>query len=96
MNEYVAGQGIASHVDCQPCFQNKIASLSLLSECTMTFTEVDWSGKACKEVKELVMEPKSLLILSGVARHDWTHGILGKNNITSRRISITFRNVILS
>ena len=29
VNEYLPGQGIASHVDCEPCFGDTIASLSL-------------------------------------------------------------------
>ncbi|MBL8596335.1 MAG: alpha-ketoglutarate-dependent dioxygenase AlkB [Devosia sp.] len=35
VNEYLPGQGIAAHVDCEPCFGDMIASLSLGSGCTM-------------------------------------------------------------
>ena len=38
INEYEPGQGIASHVDCEPCFKDTIASLSLGSDCVMNFT----------------------------------------------------------
>ena len=31
VNEYQPGQGISAHIDCQPCFGETIASLSLLS-----------------------------------------------------------------
>lgn len=30
VNEYLPGQGISAHIDCQPCFGETIASLSLL------------------------------------------------------------------
>jgi len=36
-NEYLPGQGISAHVDCVPCFSDRIASLSLLSPCEMVF-----------------------------------------------------------
>ncbi|MFN3504526.1 MAG: alpha-ketoglutarate-dependent dioxygenase AlkB, partial [Allorhizobium sp.] len=34
-NEYLPGQRISAHVDCEPCFGEVIASLSLLSACEM-------------------------------------------------------------
>ena len=40
VNEYEPGQGIAAHVDCVPSgFSGTIASLSLLSSCTMHFQD---------------------------------------------------------
>lgn len=38
INEYQPGQGIASHIDCAPCFEDTIASVSLGSPCVMGFT----------------------------------------------------------
>ena len=38
VNEYKPGQGIASHIDCEPCFEDTIVSLSLISACVMDFT----------------------------------------------------------
>ena len=38
VNEYLPGQGISEHVDCVPCFGDRIASLSLGSPCMMNFT----------------------------------------------------------
>jgi len=37
INEYEPGQGIAPHVDCEPCFGETIASISLGSACEMQF-----------------------------------------------------------
>jgi len=95
VNEYQPGQGIAKHIDCQPCFGETIASLSLLSSCVIEFMSRDKKSKL-----ELVLEPKSLLILEKQARHNWFHGIparLMDGEVTrGRRVSVTFRTVILS
>ncbi|WP_250253502.1 alpha-ketoglutarate-dependent dioxygenase AlkB [Chryseobacterium sp. Marseille-Q3244] len=97
VNEYLPGQGIANHVDCQPCFDETIFSLSLGSTCLMDFVNVQ-----SKDVMALLLEPRSLLVMSGEARYGWSHGIAGKksdeykgqNFPRSTRISLTFRKVI--
>jgi len=96
VNEYMPGQGISAHVDCRPCFGDVIASLSLLSSCVMRLE----SRKINQQV-DLTLEPGSLLVLSGEARHVWTHAIPArKNDIVneqkqprSRRLSFTFREM---
>jgi alkylated DNA repair dioxygenase AlkB len=97
VNEYLPGQGIASHRDCIPCFGDTIASISLGSGCQMDFV----SGEARTSH---YLEPQSLLVLSGEARYQWKHGIATRksdkiNGVAmprARRISLTFRNVILN
>lgn len=99
INEYLAGQGIANHVDCEPCFGDTIISLSLGSTCIMDFIHKD-----TKEKIEIFLEPRSLVILKNEARYDWTHGIQGKKSDffknqkyeRNTRISLTFRNVIIN
>lgn len=92
VNEYKVGQGISRHIDCQPCFKNAIASLSLLSGCIMEFSK---DG----QVVERYLEPRSLLVIHAEARYDWYHGIPARkfdNGMArQRRISVTYRNVIL-
>lgn len=92
VNEYKVGQGIGKHIDCEPCFQDVIASLSLLSGCIMEFTRYDVK-------KELYLEPRSLLVIQGEARYDWYHGIPARSSdngiARTRRVSVTFRNIIL-
>ncbi|MBK7911792.1 alpha-ketoglutarate-dependent dioxygenase AlkB [Candidatus Pollutiaquabacter sp.] len=39
INEYESGQGIAPHIDCEPCFGDTIISLSLGSSCVMNFEQ---------------------------------------------------------
>ena len=99
VNEYQPGQGIAPHVDCVPCFDNTIASLSLLSSCEMTFrNKVQPDHKS-----NLYLRPRSLLVLKDKSRLDWTHGIAprksdminGLRTLRARRLSLTFRKVII-
>jgi alkylated DNA repair dioxygenase AlkB len=88
VNEYLQGQGIAPHIDLPSVFGKTIASLSLASSCNMDFIKGE-------ERVSLLLPQRSLLILTDEARYNWKHGIKGaKSNITSRRVSITFREVI--
>ncbi len=92
INEYIPGQGIASHIDCVPCFADTICSLSLASGCVM---DLSWG-----DIKRCInLEPRSLLILKGDARYTWKHGIAARKSDNGvkrqRRISLTFRKVIL-
>lgn len=97
INEYLAGQGIANHTDCIPCFGNVITSLSLGSSVIMNFI-----NEKDKDDQRIHLEPNSLLILSGKARYDYTHGIKarksdiinGKKVLRTRRVSITLRQII--
>ena len=97
INEYQPGQGIADHVDCMPCFGDVIFSLSLGSSVVMDLKQ---AGKTV----QILLEPCSLLVLSGEARYKWTHGIpkrkqdnfVGQIINRKRRISLTFRKVIVS
>ena len=98
VNEYQPGQGISRHTDCIPCFKETIASLSLGSICAMEF-----ENKKGKK-GSILLEPRSLLVLNGEVRYDWMHSIPARKEdiwenetiIRERRISLTFRNVILS
>lgn len=99
INEYQPGQGIAAHVDCEPCFGDTIISLSLGSPCIM-----DFRHRKEKTHSQILLEPRSLLIMAGESRHDWTHGIAARQTDEhagqiiqrQRRVSITLRTVILA
>lgn len=94
INEYLPGQGIALHVDCEPCFKESIATISLNSEYIMDLASVD-----NKEKGQILLERCSLLGMLDEARYDWRHGIKARKEDNGkprgRRISLTFRNVIL-
>lgn len=97
VNAYEPGQGIADHIDCRTCFGPVIASLSLGDEWPMRFAA---PGRAAS--CELWLPSGSLLILTGPARTDWTHGIAarksdivdGKRRARRRRVSVTLRTVV--
>ena len=99
VNEYLPGQGISAHIDCVPCFADTIASLSLGSPTIMQFTHPHTGEK-----RDLLLKERSLIVLSAEARYEWTHAIPArKSDIISgikvnrdRRVSLTFRNVILN
>jgi len=96
INEYEPGQGISAHIDCVPCFADTISSLSLGSPCVMDFTH----SKA-GEKSSLLLEPRSLIVLTDDARYVWQHAIAGRKTDRhqgqiiqrTRRISLTFRKV---
>lgn len=98
VNEYLPGQGIANHVDCEPCFGSTIITISLNSFCVMDFINIK-----TKEKIEVLLQPRSLVVINGESRYNWSHGISArktdyfKEKKISRelRVSLTFRNVIL-
>ena len=97
INEYVPGQGIASHIDCVPCFDDMVISLSLAASVVMDL-------KHKEQHVPILLEPRSLLVLCGEARYEWTHGIAKRQQDTldgsviprERRLSVTFRHVIVT
>lgn len=99
VNEYLPGQGISAHVDCEPCFGDTIISLSLGSLCVMKFC-----NKLSNEKIEVLLEPRSIVILKEDARYKWTHEIAPRKKDTFKnrefhrntRISLTFRNIKFS
>jgi alkylated DNA repair dioxygenase AlkB len=96
-NEYLPGQGISAHVDCVPCFDDAIVSVSLLSACEMSFRDL-----RSLEMRAVLLAPRSGILLSGAGRYNWTHDIAARKSdfvdgvrlARERRISLTFRNVV--
>lgn len=101
VNEYVDNQGIALHIDCEPCFEDCIVSLSLGGSCVMDFIKNKNSQSTTKI--SLLIPSRTLLVMKDESRYNWYHGIPSRkkdifNGITyprARRVSITFRKVIL-
>jgi len=99
INEYEPGQGISPHVDCEPCFDDTIASITLGSGCTMDFTNVKDGSKVSN-----YLERRSIIVLASEARYDWRHSISGRKSdvhndrriARGRRVSLTFRNVLVN
>lgn len=99
VNEYIPGQGISAHIDCIPCFDDVIASLSLGSAAVMQFEHTQQNQK-----HEIYLQPRSLIVLQGAARYKWTHAIPARKSDKvdglkidrGRRLSLTFRKIITS
>jgi alkylated DNA repair dioxygenase AlkB len=95
VNEYLPGQGISAHVDCEPCFTSTIATVSLGSQCEMEFVNVKSGQKS-----HILLSPGSALVMTGEARYDWTHAIPFRKTDhgipRQRRVSLTFRRVIVA
>lgn len=97
VNEYEPGQGIAPHTD-RDCFGPIVASVSLCSDCIM---DIYRTPKSIKDVFQIVLERCSLLVLRGVARERWLHGIRpnkadyqDEHKVPrERRLSLTFRTM---
>ncbi|XP_057661994.1 alkylated DNA repair protein alkB homolog 8 [Diorhabda carinulata] len=99
INHYIPGQGIPHHVDTHSAFDDPIMSLSLGSSVVMEFKKDD--QHIC-----ILLPQRSLAIMSGESRYDWTHGITPRkfdivpteNGFTSLergvRTSFTFRKVL--
>jgi alkylated DNA repair dioxygenase AlkB len=95
VNEYEPGQGISPHVDCEPCFKERIVTVSLGSACELEFRPKDEALTA----QAIMLEPRSALLISGEARYEWLHTIRARlsdrGRPRGRRVSLTFRNVIV-
>ena len=68
-NDYPPGSGIFAHVD-QAVFGDVVASVSLGSTCVMRFAH-----RESDRSEELLLEPRSVIVLSGDARWAWQHEI---------------------
>jgi ribA/ribD-fused uncharacterized protein len=98
VNEYAPGQGISAHVDCPECFGTVICSMSLGSSCVMELSSVDG-----RRQESLLLERRSLLALGSDSRKHWRHEIPRRKAgrwdgcliPRSRRVSLTFRTVVI-
>lgn len=100
VNEYCKDQGIGRHVDSDS-FADGIAMISLLESWEMVFC-----AKRAKRKVRHMLERRSVAIIEGEARYEWTHEIPKRKSepITPgtkhprrdriRRVSLTFRKVV--
>jgi alkylated DNA repair dioxygenase AlkB len=101
INEYIDDQGIAAHIDCEPCFGDIIISISLGGQCVMNFQREATTKEQDKI--PLLIPPRTLIVMTGESRYNWYHGIPPRKSDKfneqvhkrQRRVSITFRKVIL-
>lgn len=104
VNEYVRDQGIGRHIDREPDFADDIAMISLLESWEMVFRK-----KGNNKIKHnVVLDNRSVAVMSGPARYQWTHEIPSRKSepgpklpdgtrprvLRNRRLSLTFRKVL--
>jgi alkylated DNA repair dioxygenase AlkB len=94
INEYKTGQSIGPHIDCEPCFKDGIVTVTMGCSGIMTFTH-----KKTKVSHDVKLKRRSVAIMTGESRYDWTHEInkYKNKNFTNHnpRVSFTFRKCIL-
>jgi 2OG-Fe(II) oxygenase superfamily len=90
VNLYHPGEGITPHVDLLNRFGDGIVGVSLGSGTSMRFARAQLSrgmlgGEGCEDgtYHEVWLPPQSVLVLTGEARYEWTHGIASRtrNNV---------------
>ena len=97
VNEYRPGQGIGMHADHRE-FGGVVASLSLGADWPMRFrprASRPYAAGAMPGDEVAVLPRRSVLVLSGDARHRWMHGIDRSDSAreTATRVSATFRTI---
>ncbi|KIJ57140.1 hypothetical protein M422DRAFT_23242 [Sphaerobolus stellatus SS14] len=78
LNYYDPGEGITPHVDLLKRFGDGIVGLSLGSGTVMTFQYVGKEGGDKGHEKrryDIYLPERSVIVLTGEARYEWTHGI---------------------
>ena len=97
VQEYLPGQGISAHVDTHSAFDDEIVSVSLGGLVVMRMRN------ATDRSVDIVMPPRSALVLAGEGRYAWSHAIPhrsvdrigpeGQLVPRQRRVSLTYRRV---
>jgi DNA oxidative demethylase len=86
VTRYPPGAGIGWHRDA-PMFGPSVVGVSLGAAGVMRFRRRGESRSACR----LVLEPRSVYVLSGAARADWQHTLSPQK---AERTSVTFRTLL--
>ncbi|KAG9105060.1 hypothetical protein FRC06_000033 [Ceratobasidium sp. 370] len=73
LNRYNPGEGIKAHIDLPNRFADGIIVVSLGSGIAM-----DFAHEGRKEAFTVWLPPRSVVVLEGEARWEWTHGIAGR------------------
>ncbi|MEZ2332587.1 alpha-ketoglutarate-dependent dioxygenase AlkB [Mesorhizobium sp. RCC_202] len=85
INEYRPGAGIGWHRD-KPHFE-LVAGVSLLAPCSFRLRRKNGTTWQRETIE---VEPRSVYLMAGPARHDWEHSI---PPVADHRYSVTFRTL---
>ncbi len=88
-----AGHWLKSHVDDRQLSREAIANLSLAGDCFMTFRYEKKKKKlgSIPDEHKVLLKRRTLSVLTGMARYDYSHGISNQDLMSDRRISLTMR-----
>ncbi|CAE8603084.1 unnamed protein product [Polarella glacialis] len=78
VNEYLDNFGISSHFEDEEAFGRVIATISLLSPIFMSIEKPREHSNSCQDLlheTKVLLEPRSLFVMSGDCRYHWRHGI---------------------
>lgn len=109
INEYIGDAGISTHFEDEAAFGDVIATISLVSPICMTLERPRVHTNQCADLIEktkVLLEPRSLFVMSDACRFEWRHGISHAKRVplpdgsfilrdpaTYRRVSITIRHL---
>ena len=82
------GHFLTHHVDDRKLSKEPIANLSLAGDCYMVFNN---EASLAKESVPVLLEQRTLQVLTGKARYCYSHGIANCDLLSDRRVSITMR-----
>ncbi len=87
------GEGMSWHSDDEPSIvrDSAIASISLGAE-----REFRLKHKTSAEMISVILESGSLLVMKGSTQRHWLHSIPKTKRITTPRINLTFRSMVIA
>ncbi|XP_038074327.1 alpha-ketoglutarate-dependent dioxygenase alkB homolog 4-like [Patiria miniata] len=90
------GSAIDPHLDDSWLWGERLVTINLISGTYLDMTPIQSPGNEDTRTTpvsvRIPLPPRSLLVLSGPARHQWNHGIR-REAIVSRRIAVTLREL---
>jgi alkylated DNA repair dioxygenase AlkB len=85
------GDYLKSHVDDRQLSKEPIANLSLAGDCYMTFRLQKQKSSDLPQEHKVFLKRRTVQLLTGSARYDYSHGIQNEDLLSDRRVSITMR-----
>ncbi|KAJ3228896.1 hypothetical protein HDU78_009500 [Chytriomyces hyalinus] len=108
VNEYIGDAGLSCHLEDTNAFGDYIYTLSLLNPVWMDLKPIYSSDDDTRRPFRILLEPRSMLVMSGDARFKWRHGITKGKKVQMpdgaefiqrgdkyRRLSLTMRRKMI-
>jgi alkylated DNA repair dioxygenase AlkB len=88
------GHSLRAHVDDRKKHNEPIANLSLAGTCYMTYRNQNQQRNLAIAEMKILLPPRTLQVLTGKARYDFSHGIDNIDLLSERRVSLTMRETL--